>query len=184
MAQPEDGIDPYVELTDAAAHAAAIQARAERRERHDRAAETATWLGTLRDLTERAAAVVLLTRDARSLRGSLIGLSSDHLVLGLPSGGRIHLRLAAVRTVRPEAGRAAPTASGDRPAPADATLEDVIDGLAEQGGPAVLHVRDLADPLHGEVHGIGEDVVTFRLASPEPAVVYLPVGSVDAVVLE
>lgn len=176
--------DPYVELTDAAAHAAAVRARAERRERHDRATEVATWLGTLRDLTERAATVVLSTRDARTLRGWLMGLSSDQLVLGLPGGGRIHLRLAALRMVRPEPGSVAPPASGDRLAPVDATIEDVIDGLAEEGGSVVLHVRDLADPLRGEVRAIGEDVVTLRLTGPGRAVVYVPVGAVDAVALE
>ncbi|MFA9446357.1 hypothetical protein [Egicoccus sp. AB-alg6-2] len=185
MAEPveHDGTsgDPYVGLVDDAAHAAAVRARAERRERHDRAVELATWLGTLRDLAERAEPVALAIRGGRSLRGRLVGLGGDHVALALAGGGRVLVRLGAVRAARVEPGRHTPTAAGDRPAPGTSTVDDAIDELAASGGTVVLYVRDLVDPLRGEVQGIGEDVVTVRLDGPERLVAYLPAASIDAV---
>lgn len=183
MTHPREPSDPFVDLTDAAATDAAVQARAERRDRQERAAATATWIGTLRDLAERRGAVALTTPSGRALRGALVGVSNDHLVLAQTSGEQVHLRLAAVRAVRPEPGQPDRPATGDRPAPVDATVEDVLDGLVEDGRPAVLLVRDLADPVRGEVCGVGEDVVTVRLAGPERQLVYLPATAVDGVLL-
>jgi len=181
--RPEPG-DPFLDLADQAAHDAAVRSRAERRERHERAVETGTWLGTLRDLAERRAVLVLHVRGGRPLRGHLLGLSSDHLVLATASGARAHLRLAAVRAARPEPGRGAPPASGDREAPSRATVEDVLDMLAEERGSAALLLRDVVDPLRGRVEGIGEDVVTLRLEGADPALVYLPTAAVDGVLIE
>ncbi|MFA9432657.1 hypothetical protein [Egicoccus sp. AB-alg2] len=184
MTTSPDASDPYLQLTDRAAHEAAVRSRAERRRRQALAAGTATWLGTLRDLAERRAIVVLQVRGGRPLRGLLVALSSDHLVLVTASGGRVHLRLSAVRTARPEPGRGAPPASGDREAPSTATIEDVLDALAEEGGSAALLLGDVVDPVRGRIEAIGEDVVSLRLEGPDPALVYAPVGAVDGVMVE
>ncbi|MEX2504200.1 MAG: hypothetical protein WD378_05075 [Egicoccus sp.] len=179
MTPPVD--DEFVAFTDAAGHARAVEARARRHERLAAAAEVASWLGTLRDLAERRARVSVTTRSRRVVTGWLVGLSTDRLVLALAAGDLLHVRLAAVRLVRPEPGPPAPVATGDRAAPAEVTLEDVLDAAAETGGPVVLHVRDMADPLRGMLVGLGEDVATVRLEGPGRQTVYLPLAAIDAV---
>lgn len=181
MSPPVD--DEFVAFTDAAGHAAAVEARARRNERLAAAAEVASWLGTLRDLAERGTRVAVTTRSRRVVTGWLVGLSSDRLVLALPAGDVLHLRLAAARVVRPEPGPPAPVATGDRAAPTEVTIEDVLDVAAEAGGPVVLHVRDVPEPVRGRLLGLGEDVATVRLDAPGRQTVYLPLAAIDAVVI-
>lgn len=181
MTPPVD--DELVAFTDAAGHARAVEARARRRDRLAAAAETASWLGTLRDLAERRARVSITTRSRRVVTGWLTGLSTDRLVLVLATGDRLHVRLAAVRIVRPEPGPPAPVAMGDRAAPAEVTLEDVLDAAAEAGVPVVLHVCDVTDPLRGVLVGLGDDVASLRLDGPDRQTVYVPLATIDAVVV-
>ncbi|HSK25029.1 MAG TPA: hypothetical protein VK906_17725 [Egicoccus sp.] len=181
MMPPVD--DEFVALTDAAGHAEAVEARARRHERLAAAADTASWLGTLRDLAERGARVSVTTRSGRVVTGWLVGLSTDRLVLALAGGDLLHLRVAAVRIVRPEPGPPAPVATGDRAAPAEVTLEDVLDAAAESGGPVVVHVRDTADPVRGTLVGLGEDIATLRLEGPGRQTLYLPLAAIDAVLV-
>lgn len=174
--------DEFVALTDAVGHAEAVEARARRHERLAAAAEVASWLGTLRDLAEQGARVAVTTRGRRVVAGWLVGLSTDRLVLATATGETCHVRVAAVRMVRPEPGPPAPVATGDRAAPAEVTVEDVLDAAAEAGDDVVLHVRDVADPVRGALVGLGEDVATLRLDGPRRQTVYLPLAAIDAVV--
>jgi hypothetical protein len=176
--------DPYVDLADEASHEAAVRARAEERDRRERATELATWVGTLRDLAERRAVVSLRSRSGRVHRGALVGMGLDHVVLERPGGSLVLLALDAVRTVRPEPGEAAPPAMGDRESPQDRTLAEVLHRLVEGRRPVVLVVEEVAEPLHGQVIGFGEDVVTLRLTGAERGTVYLPLATVDEVVLD
>jgi hypothetical protein len=176
--------DPYVDLADEAAHEAAIRARAERRARRDRAAEVATWVGTLRDLAERQVAVSLRVRSGRVHRGALVGLGLDHVALRLPAGSLALVSLAAARTVRPEPGEPAPPAMGDRESAQDRTLIEALARLVDERRPVVLVVRDVDEPLHGEVIGFGEDVVTLRLSGADHGTVYVPLAAIDEVVHE
>jgi hypothetical protein len=176
--------DPYLDLADDAAHAAAVRARSEQRRREERAAEVATWVGTLRDLAERRAAVVVRGRAGRVHRGALVAVGLDHVALRLAAGSLVLLALDAVRAVRPEPGQPAPPAMGDRDAAQDRTLPEVLHRLVEERRTVVVVLRDVPDPLRGEVVGFGEDVVTLTLRDASPATVYLPLAAVDEVVLE
>jgi hypothetical protein len=176
--------DPYLELADEAAHEAAVRARTEGRHRRERASEVATWIGTLRDLAEREVAVSLRARSGRVHRGAIVGLGPDHVAVRLPAGSLALIALDAVRTVRPEPGRPAPPAMGDREAAQDRTLVEVVHRAVEDRQPLVLVVRDLPDPLHGEVIGLGDDVLTLRLGGADRGTVYLPLDALEEVVLE
>jgi hypothetical protein len=176
--------DPYVELADEASHEAAVRARVEERDRRARATEVATWIGTLRDLAERRAVVGVRARSGRVHRGALVGVGLDHVVLERPGGTLTLLALQAVRTVRPEPGAPAPPAMGDRESPQDRTLAEALHRLVEGRAPVVLVVADVAEPLHGQVTGFGEDVVTVRLTGADRGTVYLPLATVDEVVLD
>jgi hypothetical protein len=176
--------DPFVDLADEAAHEAAVRARAEQRDREERAAELATWIGTLRDLAERRLAVSVRARSGRVHRGALVGLGVDHLVLRLQAGSVALIALAATRTVRPEPGLPAPPAMGDRDTAQDRTLAEALARSVEERRAVVLVLREVEDPLQGEVVGLGEDVVTLRIGGVDRGTVYLPLDAVDEVVLE
>jgi hypothetical protein len=176
--------DPYVELADEATHEAAIRARAEQREREERAAEVATWIGTLRDLAERQVAVSLRARSGRVHRGVLVGVGTDHVALRLHAGSLVLVSLTATRTVRPEPGEPAPAAMGDRDRAQDRTLVEALARLVEERRHVVLAVRDVEDPLQGEVLGLGEDVLTLRLRGGDRGTVYLPLAALDEVAVE
>jgi hypothetical protein len=176
--------DPYVDLADDAAHEAAVRARVEQRERRERATEVATWIGTLRDLAERRVMVSLRARSGRVHRGALVGVGRDHVALRLPAGSVALISLDATRTVRPEPGEPAPPAMGDRDSAQDRTLIETFGRLVEDRRPVVVVVRDLDEPLHGDVIGFGEDVVTLRLSGADRGTVYLPLAAVDELVLE
>jgi hypothetical protein len=176
--------DPYLDLADDAAHEAAVRARTEQREREERAAEVATWMGTLRDLAERGVAVSLRARSGRIHRGALVGLGTDHVAVRLHAGSLVLVSLAATRTVRPEPGELAPAAMGDRDRAQDRTLVEALARLVEERRPVMLVVRDVEDPLQGEVLGLGEDVLTLRLRGGDRGTVYLPLAAVDEVAVE
>jgi hypothetical protein len=176
--------DPFVDLADEAAHEAAVRARAEQRDREERAAELATWIGTLRDLAERRLPVSVRARSGRVHRGALVGLGADHLVLRLQAGSVALIALEATRTVRPEPGQPAPPAMGDRDTAQDRTLAEALARSVDDRRPVVLVLRDVEDPLQGEVIGLGEDVVTLRLGGVDRGTVYLPLDAVDELLLE
>jgi hypothetical protein len=94
------------------------------------------------------------------------------------------IALEATRTVRPEPGQPAPPAMGDRDTAQDRTLAEALARSVEERRPVVLVLRDVEDPLQGEVIGLGEDVVTLRLGGVDRGTVYLPLDAVDELVLE
>lgn len=176
--------DPFVHLADDAVQDAAVRARSERRGRQQRATEVATWIGTLRDLAERRIVVSLRVRSGRVHRGTLVAVARDHVAVRLAAGRLVFVALPAVRTVRPEPGEAAPPAMGDRDSAQDRTLGEVVARLAEDRAPVVLGVRDLEAALAGEVVGLGEDVLTLRVAGADRATVYLPLDILDEVAID
>jgi hypothetical protein len=176
--------DPFVDLTDDAAHEAAVRARTEQRDREQRAAEVATWIGTLRDLAERRAVVSLRARSGRAHRGALVGVGLDHVVVRLQAGSLAMIALEATRTVRPEPGQPAPPAMGDRDSAQARTMVESLARLVEERRTVVVVLRDIDEPLQGEVIGLGEDVVTLRLAGADRGTVYLPIAALDEIVLD
>jgi hypothetical protein len=176
--------DPYLDLADDAAHEAAVRSRAEQRDREQRAAEVATWIGTLRDLAERQVMVSLRARSGRAHRGALIGVGLDHVVMRVRAGCLAIVALGATRTVRPEPGQPAPPAMGDRDSAQARTMVESLARLVEERRTVVVVLREIDEPLRGEVIGLGEDVVTLRLQGPDRGTVYFPIAAMDEIVLE
>lgn len=176
--------DPYVDLADEAAHEAAVRARAEERDLRARAAELATWAGTLRDLAERQVGVVLSGRSGRTHRGAMIAVAEDHVAMRLPGGQIVALRSDAVTGVRPEAGLAAVAAMGDREPAQDRTLLELLDRAAEERRRVTVAVEGAQDVLQGTLVGVGEDILSLRLESHDRGMVYLRASAVLEVVVE
>jgi hypothetical protein len=171
-------LDPYVALADEAVHRAAVASRREERDRRDRASELATWLGALRDLAERDVEVSVGCAAGRGHRGRLVAVGPDHLGLRLPTGALVLVALDTVRSVRPEPGHRGGAAMGDREPPADRTLAEVLQDLADRDGTAAIALRDVADPLQGTVLGLGEDVMTLRLDTAQRETVLVPLCAI------
>jgi hypothetical protein len=170
---------------DLAVEGAAVR-RQTARDLRDRAAELATWTGTLRDLAERGDAVVLHLEGGATRRGWLRAIGLDHLAITTEVGGTALVALASVRAVRPEPGVIASAATGDRAGSQDRTLLEAIQAFVLVGDPLVVGVRDVAVPLQGRLLGLGEDVLTLRVATDPGGVagtVYVPEGAIREVVL-
>lgn len=179
-AGPPDRDDPFLDLADAAAHDHAVRARAEARWRRERASDVATWMGTLRDLADRGAEVVVGSATGRRHSGRLTCVGADHLELSVLAGETILIALDAVCSVRAEPGSASP-ATGDRDATDGPTLLEALERRMEASDPCSIVVAP-GERLQGEIVALGEDVVTVRLADAARTSVYLPVGAVLEVV--
>ncbi|MEX2549505.1 MAG: hypothetical protein WD638_04700, partial [Nitriliruptoraceae bacterium] len=166
--------DPHLDLTDDARLAEEIATRAEGRSRAERAAEIATWAGTLHDLAERGIAAVVRLDGGRAYRGAIEAIGVDHVAVRT-SGGTVALLLReAIRAVRPQPGLRAPVATGDRHRSVGRTLPEILLRLAEDGTRVALGLEGLDEPLTGRVLGLGEDVITLQVDAGDQGVVYLP----------
>jgi len=173
--------DPLVDLADTAAQQATVRARQEERSRRERAAELATWIGTLRDLAERRPTVAVTSGSGRVHRGSLIAVGVDHIAIRQVTGPVVLLALAAIRMLRPEPGGPGVAASGDREHAQDRTLIEALSRVADEQSQVTVQLTDVADGLQGRVLGFGEDVLTLRLAGRDRGVVYVPISAVEEV---
>lgn len=182
MSPTPAGRDPYLELGDAARQDAEVAARSERRSRLERASEVATWRGTLRDLAERRVPVSLRLAGGRTRRGSLVAVGADHLGVRTAAGQLVLVRLDAVRSLRPEPGLPAPTATGDRDRVEGRHLVEVLAEFVEERARVVLGCDGWDEPLVGELSGLGEDVLTLRVEGVDRGTVYLPLAAVTEVV--
>jgi hypothetical protein len=175
--------DPFVELTDRAALRDAVTERERERGRRERAAEVATWEGTLRDLAERGMYVVVRTAGDLVHRGVLLAVGIDHVAMRLANGATVLLAGDTVCSVRPEPGSTAPVAMGDRERSQDRTLVETLALMIEDGPELSLGLRGAADPVAGTILGLGEDVVTVRMSGGDRPVAYVPVAAIREIVV-
>jgi hypothetical protein len=174
--------DAFVELADEAQHEMVVRERIEARARRERSSELATWLGTLRDLAERGADVVLRGSSGDVHRGRLVGVALDHVTLALPTGARLLVPLTELRQLSSRSSRGLPPAAGDRDAAQDRLLVDALERCLEQRRTVVLRLRDLDAPLRGELVALGDDVLTVR-ADGAGGTHYVPVEAIAEVLL-
>lgn len=175
--------DPFVELGDDERIRAAIEARQEGRQRRERAADVATWTGTLRDLAEQGVGVVVRLAADRIHRGVLVAVGRDHVALRLASGATVLIMGDTIRSVRTEPGRPAPVAMGDRGTSQDRTLVEALERIAEQSTEVVLVLRDTEDPINVRMVGLGEDVLTVRTTGGDAGAIYVPTTALREVVI-
>lgn len=152
-------------LLDEAAVDAAIRTRRAAREGRDRARELATWVGALRDLSERSATVQVRTTSDVAPTGDLVSVAADHVVLRLHGGGFTVIARPAITGLRVVApGTDARAAAGDRAAPSDQALLTVLDRWREDGAPVHLVTRG-GDSERGRLVTVGEDVISLATSA-------------------
>jgi hypothetical protein len=164
--------DEVVELLDRARADDAARARARRRWLQRQAAEGATLLGTLVDLAEAAATVVVATTAGRRWTGRVLAVVDDAVVLATP-GARLVIATSAVSWVRVPDG--AP-ADGCRRPVAGTTMIDLLAGAADERADVVLHAAG-AEAVRGRLVAVGDDVLTVRVEGG--GAVYVAAASVS-----
>ncbi len=184
MADGPAAQDPYLALGDRARQEAEIAARAERRDRLERASEVATWRGTLRDLAERQPLVGLRLAGGSTRRGCLVALGADHVGVRAAGGQLVLVRLDAIHALRQEPGSPTHVATGDRDRIAGRHLIAVLAELVEERDRVALAGDGWEEPLSGALIGVGEDVLTLRLEGAEQGTIYLPLTAVTEVILD
>jgi hypothetical protein len=174
------GADPLVDLTDASGVAAAVDARSRQHRHRQIAAESATLVGTLRDLSERGACVAVGTTSGRLHQGVVAVVARDHVVLATAAGSLVLVALASAATVRPQPHVQAPVAMGERAATRDRLLTEQCARWADEHREVAVAIRGHHDLLRGTLTAVGDDVVTVR---PDAArtPVYVAAGAIEAV---
>lgn len=160
----------------------AASARARERWLRQQAGEEATVAGTLVDLAEREATVVVRTREGRRHRGRVRAVAADFVVLAPDGGGVVLLALAAVASFA-GAGPAAAGVAGDRPPAVDVSLAVALAGLAGERPAVAIVAAGSGEPVRGDLVGVGVDVVTVRPDGGPRSPVHLPVAAVSEVAL-
>jgi hypothetical protein len=172
-----DPTDEVTGLLDEQALDDALRARRATREGRDRARELSTWVGALRDLAERSATVQVFTVAGTEVTGALLAVAVDHLVLRVAGGGLAVVARAAISGVRGAGSGPSVPAAGDRPAPSDRVLLEVLDRWREDAAPVHLVTRG-GDGERGHLVTVGEDVVSLTAAA---GTLHVPVEAIVTV---
>lgn len=154
------GTEPTVALRDAAVAEAAAEERLRQRRLTRVAAETATLVGTVRDLAEHGAGVVLHVAGERRLQGRLVAVTDDHVVVRTPGDREIYVRTDCIASLRVDPDVAVGIPQGDRRAAQDLLLLERLAGWVDTTDVALV-VDGRAEPLRGRLVAVGEDLVTL-----------------------
>jgi hypothetical protein len=162
----------------AAEQRAVVAAGARTRERslREQAAASATWLGVVVDLAERAAPVTAVVAGQRR-PGRLVGVGRDFCVLQADTGRTALVALSAISELWPDGPAARDTPAGDRGAAINLPLMTALAMLAEDRSPVAL-ISSTGVETSGELVAAGEDVLTLRTAPPGRRLVYVPARAV------
>jgi len=155
-------------------------ARLKRRQRwlEQQAAEEATFLGTLTDLAENNADVIIETVAGRRHTGEIQAIGIDFYAL-VSRGRWTFVPLTSTTMVRSVIARPQPS-SGARSGALDLTL---LEALADQlpDRPRVVTWSVSGERITGYLTGVGHDVVTVRLDSDPPGAAHIAASSISEV---
>ena len=162
----------------------AVRRRIRERWMNVQSEESATMTGTLVDLAERGATVVLAVAGHR-IRGELAGIGGDFVAVRVgPSGRSGHdalVRTGAIDVVHAEPGHV--RVRGDRSAGLlDVTLDAVVGPVAAERPSVLVRTTGGAD-VRGELRSSGSDVLTLRVGGDPPSTAWVPLASVTVVAI-
>jgi hypothetical protein len=140
----------------------------------EQASASATWTGVLLDLAERAEPVVVCI-GADRLTGRLVGLGPDFCVLEQAGGRPAVVRSAAVCSLSPAETRRSETPAGQRFPALELSLASVLEALAGERAPVVVHCGGA--PIEGELLSVGSDLVTLRADGQPRRLTHVPLGA-------
>ncbi|HEX6419732.1 MAG TPA: hypothetical protein VFZ77_14630 [Acidimicrobiales bacterium] len=174
--------DGLARLTAEARVDEAVRARARERWLRRQAEEERSLAGVLADLVESGAtAEVRTVAPGAVFAGVVRSVGAD--VLSLATGersGEVLVSLEAVASVRTRAGAA--EVLGDRRRRGAARLADVLVTLAGEREEVRVVTRD-GGAVTGTVRSVGEDVLVVASCDARPAIGYVALGAIAAVVV-
>jgi hypothetical protein len=173
--------DPFAELVDRARTEGAAQARSRERWLRQQAEEEAELVGTMVDLAERGEPVMVRTTSGRRHQGTLVAVAVDFVVVRALGGADTWIPLDAIAFVRPQRGRGASAAAGDRPPPLDVRLAELLAELAGDRPRVRLVSRGDGEAVAGELRSVGVDVVTVALDGEPGGLCYVALQSLTEV---
>lgn len=143
------------------------------------ATEEATLAGTLLELAEQGAEVVLRLRAGAGLEaeGTIAALGADVVVLDRTPTGTVLVPLGAVASVR--AGGRARRVWGDRSPASATTLHDLLSAWSPERPELSVHTAGTV--INGELSGVGLDVITLRHTSIDRATEVVALAAVQLV---
>ena len=155
----------------------AAQRRARRRWLDQQLREESSLRGLLVDVAEARKVVTITASDQRRSTGRVHTVGADYVALHGDDGVVVVIALAAVRLVTATAG--APT--GERAPVVRQHLHALLFDWAAERPEVVLRVRDVDEPVRGELQSVGVDVLSLIGASTDRASMFVPLDSVIAV---
>lgn len=154
--------------------------RARERWLREVADQEATFGGVLMDLAERAAPVAIHAQGGRRLHGTIRVIGADFVAVELTTGAAVLVATRAISQVR-----TAPhvrSTVGDRVVRTELRLTDVLSELAADREHIAV-VTGGGDTIAGELRSVGHDVVVLRTDAAQPASAYVPVPTIDEVLI-
>ncbi len=182
MTDPPDDERALQRLRDEALADEAARSRARQRWLRQQAAEETSLVGTLVELAERGSTVTVHTVSGRRHHGVIAAVAADFCSVDVPGERAVHVALEAVATLR-LAGGITPDAGSARRTAHDVTLAELLAGLAPERPDVSVVITGEAQPLHGQLLGVGEDVLTLRLAGDPATVCHVGLGAVTEVIV-
>lgn len=155
--------------------AEAARSRSLERSLRDQAVSSASWAGTLVDLTEASSPVTLCVGAAR-LSGILQAVGSDFCVLKGPRRP-VLVPIARIAAVWPEATTHAPPAGGRFPT-LELSMAAALSMLAEERAPVTVKLAG-GHQVSGDLLAVGEDVITVREPEGRRRSALVPVEAVE-----
>lgn len=134
--------------------------------------EEGTFHGLLVDLTERGTLVAVHTRACRVVRGSIVVLGADFLVVTASRSTSL-VPLHAVVGVTPEPG--SPTSLGDRPLTTSSTFTGALADLAVDRPRVNVHTSQ-TEGVSGTLWSLGRDFMAVRSPAGDT---YMPFDAVN-----
>lgn len=139
--------------------------------------ESASFVGTLLDLAERADPVVL-DASGHQVRGPLVGIGGDFVALRSAFGERtvdVLVRTSTIGIVRSAPGGV--EVRGDRPALLDVKLAAVLGPIAADRPDVVIQTVQ-GTPVRGELRTAGTDVLRILVDGDPPTPAWVPLDAV------
>jgi len=166
-------------FTDDARRADAIAARRRRNDRRVAASLSGTFAGTLTELAETNATVTILTRTGSNVRGQVVGLGPNLVVLATSDRSRTVLQFASIHGLRE------PGAGHDRTIDAITDGPDLAHILDEQaeGQGRLAFTLSSGHKVIGHISRVGIDQVVVTLDGDGESMT-IPLPAIDQVVIE
>jgi hypothetical protein len=175
--------DPLLDLTDRARLADAAASRVAQRDLTARATELATLAGTLHDLAEHRAGVVVTTTSGRTQHGSLAAVAVDHVGMITRAGQQVFLRTDAIAILRPDPSHRSALPQGERGPAQDMLLLERCERWLQAPPMLAIGPRGAAELVRGRLLSVAEDLLTIALEGTHTTA-HVAAHAIEMVVLD